>query len=72
MADVKITFKIRDVNRNRQIRGTEHIKVDILENGEIVDWIWMDEKNILQNKAEHREDSFLNDISDFNKGRCHG
>ena len=72
MTDVKVTFKIRFINRNRKIRGVEHIKVDIYEDNKLVDWLWMNEKNILQNKAEHGEDCFLNDVSDFNNGGCHG
>ena len=60
-----ITFEIVDVKLSRRQRGTEWIRVAVLEDKVIVDYLWMSEHHIKMNKKDHGGDSFINDLKDF-------
>jgi len=60
-----ITFEISDVKISRKQRGTEWIRVRVFEDKDVVDYLWMNEKNIKQNKEEHGKDCFINELKDF-------
>jgi len=60
-----VTFKITEVNLRRRSRGVEYIRVNVLEDGEKVEWLWMTPQHIEMNKKEFGSDCFLNKLEDF-------
>jgi len=62
---MKVEFEITEVNKCRKMRGVEHIKVSIFEDGKPAGWLWMNERNIRQNEKEFGADCFRNTIQGF-------
>ena len=62
---MEVRFEIIEVNLRRRARGAGWVKVNIFEDGERVEWLWMDEKDIKNNKNNFGESSFVNTIESF-------
>ena len=65
MKDIKYTFKIREIKQTRRTRGVEWIRVDVFEDNEYSEWLWMNEHHIKLNKLACGQDCFLNKLEDF-------
>lgn len=60
----KTTFRIIDNNLRRRGRGAKHLEVEIFEDGDKIDWAWMDFRDVEENKKEFGEDCFVNIINE--------
>lgn len=60
----KTTFRIVDNNRRRRGRGAKHLEVEVFEDGERVDWAWMDFRDVEENKKRFGEDCFVNIVNE--------
>lgn len=58
--NIKVTFKIKEVNNARKIRTEYFIKVEVFENDIYDGWYWQSPKLIKSNIKGFGEESYLN------------
>lgn len=58
--DIKVTFKIKEVNNGRRERTEFFIKVEVFENDIYDDWYWQSPELIKSNIKGFGEESYLN------------
>jgi len=52
MTEPEISFRFIEFNSRRHARGAEAARMYVLEDGVVIDWLWMSQKDIRKNIKE--------------------